>query len=149
MASIEEELDSKFPNDIQRFVVNLVYTGTWIKNTVNDFLKPYGISEQQFNILRILRGAKDWLPMSEVKKRMVDKSPNATRLVDKMLTKNIIERRRSSEDRRVVYVKITKEGLGLLAEIDKADGQKGFDFLTKVTAEEARIASDIIDKMRD
>ena len=98
------EVKTKFANERHRFVTNLVYTSGWIKNLFTEDLKPFNISSQQFNILRILRGADDWIAMSHVKKLMIEKAPNATRLADKLLNKSLIERKRSNADRRVVYV---------------------------------------------
>ena len=114
MTSIDQVLKSKFTDDKHRFAVNLVYTASWFKNLYTDFLKSYDLSSPQFNILRILRGNGDWLPMTTVKERMVENSPNATRLADKLVDKKLIERERSASDRRVVFVKITATGLALL-----------------------------------
>lgn len=149
MASIEEILKTNFKDDKQKFVANMVHTTSWIKNTFNELIKPFGISSQQFNILRILRGAGDWLSMNIVKERMVEKSPNATRLADKLLDKDLIERERCSSDRRVVFVKITDKGLALLAEVDKLENKDFMAFISKITPEEAKQFSDILDKMRE
>ena len=146
--TIDEEINSKFADDKHRFLLNLMFTSNWIKNKFTEFIKPYGVSHQQFNILRILRGAKDWVNMNDVKHRMIEKSPNATRLCDKLVDKKLIERRRSEDDRRVVYLKITELGLQLLKKIDDVD-EKPFDnFIQNITNSEAKIASDIIDKFR-
>jgi len=84
MASIDDDiLKSNFANDQHRFGANLVYTADWFKNLFTDFLKEYGLSSPQFNILRILKGHGDWLAMTTVKERMVEASPNLTRLADK------------------------------------------------------------------
>jgi DNA-binding MarR family transcriptional regulator len=80
-----------------------------------------------------------------VKDRMVERAPNATRLMDKLCDKNLIERDRCEHDRRVVYVKITKEGLVLLSTIDI---QENFKFLEKISEEEAVTLSAILDKIR-
>ena len=148
MKPIDEEIKSKFANNKVRMMVNLMYTTNCIKNHFTDFLKPYEISSQQFNILRILRGDGDWLAMSIVKDRMIEKSPNATRLADKMIAKDLIERKRCDNDRRVVYVKITKEGLKLLKEIDEVNNEDRINYIENVTEEEAKIVSDLLDKLR-
>ena len=113
MPKIDEEVKTNFTNERHRFVTNLIYTAEWVLNISTEYLKPHGISNQQFNILRILRGADDWVAMNNVKDLMIEKSPNATRLADKLLNKKLIERKRSSEDRRVVYISITPPGLEL------------------------------------
>jgi DNA-binding MarR family transcriptional regulator len=148
MASIDDEVKTNFMNDRHRFVANLMFTSSWIRGLFVEFLKPFGISSQQFNILRILRGAGDWVSMNDVKRLMVEKSPNATRLVDKLLEKGLVERRRSEEDRRVVHINITKAGLDLLSGIDElGDGEHNV-FLTRITDEEAKKINPILDRLR-
>jgi DNA-binding MarR family transcriptional regulator len=149
MASIDKEIKSKFDNDHQRAVINILYTANWIKNIHTDYLKPYNISSQQFNILRILRGGNDWMAMTDVKSRMIEKSPNTTRLADKLLDSKLLERKRSSTDRRVVYVKITDKGLKLLKNIDSDETMTAQDSMAKnITKKEAKKLSAIIDKLR-
>jgi DNA-binding MarR family transcriptional regulator len=101
----------------------------------------------QFNILRILRGAKDFININTVKDRMVEKSPNSTRLMDKLLEKQLIERKRCEIDRRVVYVKISELGLKLLAKIDES-----FDdnllFANKLNNQETILLNQLLDKVR-
>ncbi len=149
MGRIDEEMDTRFTSERHRLIANVVYTGNWITRRFGDFIKPFGLSSQQFNILRILRGAGDWLSMNEVKYRMVEKSPNATRLCDKLLEKGWIQRERCEEDRRLVHLKISKAGLELLQEIDEADkGKKHSSFLNALSEEEAEQASNLLDKLR-
>ena len=69
----------QFANDKQRFISNLVFTSSWFQNKVARWLKPFDLSLQQLNVLRILNGAGDWLTMTDIKARMVDKTPNTTR----------------------------------------------------------------------
>lgn len=149
MARIEEEMKTKFANEKYRMVSNVVFTGSWIRNRFAEFIKPYGLSPQQFNILRILRGAKDWLSMHEVRSRMVEKSPNATRLCDKLVEKKLLERVRCEKDRRVVHLKISDQGLQLLKKIDEEDDGSHMNFLDNLTDEEAEIVSRVLDKLRD
>ena len=148
MATIEEEMQSRFENEKHRFMANTVFTGSWIRNQFESFIVQFGLSTQQYNILRILRGAKDWVSMNEIKNRMVEKSPNTTRLCDKLVNKSLIERSRSEEDRRVVYLKISEEGLKLLNEIDKADDGTHMSFIDNITNEEAIIVNQILNKLR-
>jgi len=147
MASIDEEIKTKFENNKHRFIANMMFTTNWFRNMTLDFLKPFKISLPQFNILRILRGAKDWVSMNDIKSLMVDKSPNATRLADKLVLAELVERRRSETDRRVVYLKITTKGLELLTNIDEADSSH-LNFLENFTDEEAKMVSDIFDRLR-
>lgn len=148
MGKIDDDMNTRFTNDKHRLAANIVFTAGWIKGSFNEVIRPYGLSSPQFNILRILRGAKDWVNMNEVKERMVEKSPNTTRLCDKLLDKGLIERRRSETDRRVVYLHISKKGLELLEEIDQNDDGSHKAFLDNVSEEEARIVNEILNKLR-
>ena len=148
MAKIDEEVKTRFVNERHRFVTNLVYTSGWIKNLFNEDLKPFGISSQQFNILRILGGASDWVAMNDVKDLMIEKAPNATRLSDKLLNKNLIERKRSNTDRRVVYVRISSRGMDLLEEIDEKESEVQVALMRRITEKEANQMSEILDKLR-
>ena len=150
MAKIDDIIKTKFTSDKHRFVTNMIYTANWLQNQFVDFLKPFGISPQQFNVLRILRGAKEeWVTMNDIKSLMIDKAPNATRLSDKLLDKQLVKRKRSEEDRRIVYLSITNKGLALLKEIDESQEGFSMDRFKDVTEDEAKICSDIIDKLRD
>lgn len=148
MASIDEEIKSAFANDKHRFIINLVFTSNWFQNKAANHLKPYGISMQQFNVLRILRGAGDWKNMNAIKALMVDKTPNTTRLSDKLLSKGYVERQRSEEDRRIVFLRITDAGLKLLETLDDSEDKEHLEFLDRITDEEAMMMSDILDRIR-
>ncbi|WP_196889898.1 MarR family winged helix-turn-helix transcriptional regulator [Aureivirga sp. CE67] len=149
MAKIDDEVKTKFINNRHRFITNMVFTSNWFMKKFDEFLKPFQLSQQQFNILRILRGNGDWVTMNDIKSLMIDKFPNATRLSDKLLEKELIERRRSDSDRRIVYLKISEKGLELLKEIDESDNQEHLDIMNKVTEEEAKMFSDVLDRMRE
>lgn len=101
----------------------------------------------QFNILRILRGAGEVLNVQTVKDRMIERSPNTTRLMDKLIDKGLIDRIRCESDRRVVYVSITKDGLALLSTIDNELDQTSL-FPTSLTEKEANTLSNLLDKLR-
>ena len=126
-------------------LINIKYTANWLNSKEITFFKPYGISPQQFNILRILRGAGQAVKVQVVKERMIERAPNITRLMDKLCDKKLIERVRCEDDRRVVFVEINKKGLATLKKIDVA---LNVDFLDKLTEDEAKILSDILDKIR-
>ncbi|WP_435415973.1 MarR family winged helix-turn-helix transcriptional regulator [Polaribacter aestuariivivens] len=145
MGDISKDIQSNFKNDKIKALINIKYTANWLNSKENDFFKPYGISPQQFNILRILRGAKKEIKVQVIKDRMIERAPNATRLMDKLCDKNLIERIRCEHDRRVVYVQITEEGLELLSNIDI---NKNLSFLDNLTEKEASMLSDLLDKIR-
>jgi DNA-binding MarR family transcriptional regulator len=110
-------------------------------------MSDYDLTMPQFNILRILRGAKKSLAVNIVKDKMVEKSPNITRLMDKLIGKNLINRKRCSGDRRVVFVEISMKGLEILSCIDKQFGDSNI-FEVNLTDDEALLLSDLLDKLR-
>lgn len=145
MGDISKDIQSEFPNNKVKALINIKYTANWLNSKENEFFNPYGISPQQFNILRILRGAKSAIKVQEVKERMIERAPNVTRLTDKLCDKKLIERFRCKDDRRVVYLTISEEGLKLLTTIGKS---LSFDFLENFTEEEAIQLSYLLDKIR-
>lgn len=148
MAKIDDEIKSGFANDQHRFATNLVFTANWVQNAFIEDLKPFGISPQQYNILRILRSMGDWVRMSEVKDGLTEKSPNTTRLADKLIYKELIERKASETDRRVVYVRISKKGEALFNEINQKESLIQRALNNNISAEEARYVSDVLDRFR-
>lgn len=145
MGDISKDIKSTFKTNKIKALINIKYTSNWLSSKENEFFKPYGISPQQYNILRILRGAKKRVKVQIVKDRMIERAPNATRLMDKLCDKNLIERERCENDRRVVFVKITTQGLELLSTIDE---DKSPSFLEKLSDEEANTLSKLLDKIR-
>jgi len=141
---MEKDNKSVFENERIKAFLNIKRTAGWLDHQVNEFLQPFNISEQQYNILRILKGAKESITVKTVKHRMIRKSPNATRLMDKLCDKNLIERTRCENDRRVVYVKISDSGLKLLEEIkfDKLDYR-----LKNISEKEAKTLNKILEKI--
>lgn len=145
MGDISKDINSTFANDKVKAMLNVLYTANWIQSKQNAFFKPFNISPQQYNILRILRGAAKAISVQTIKDRMLEKSPNATRLMDKLCDKVLIERVACAGDRRVVHIKITKQGLALLTQIDNEGKQ---DYLSNLTLKEAKSLSDLLDKIR-
>ena len=145
MGDLAKDIHSKFVNNRVKALLNVLYTANWINGFQNEFFKPFGISPQQYNILRILKGAGEPLNVQVIKDRMIERSPNATRLMDKLCAKNYIERLPCPGDRRVVKIAITQEGKNLLASIPD-DFNKSL--LENLTEEEAGQLSDLLDKMR-
>jgi len=145
MGDLAKDINSKFQNEWVKALINIKYTAHWLDTIGNEVLKPHKISIQQYNILRILRGAEKAITINAVKGRMIQKSPNSTRLMDKLCDKGFIERTRCENDRRVVYVEISDKGLKLLSKINIEE----FDsHLKSITEEEAKILNKILDKIR-
>ena len=145
MGNISEDIRSSFASNKVKALINIKYTAGWINSKETELFKSFDISPQQYNILRILRGAAKPMQVQTVKDRMIERAPNATRLMDKLCDKKLISRVRCEKDRRVVFIEITDTGLQILKQID----EKGVpDFLQNITEEEAKIVSDILDKIR-
>lgn len=145
MGDISKDINSKFKSHKVKALINIKYTANWLSSKETEFFKPFGISPQQYNILRILRGAAAPIKVQLIKERMIERAPNATRLMDKLCDKKLIERERCEEDRRVVYINISDVGLKLLSKIDK---QNNKSFLNNLSEEEAKTLSDLLDKIR-
>ena len=145
MGDFSKDINSKFPNNRVKAMLNIVYTANWISSQQNQLFKPYDISPQQYNVLRILKGAKKALKVQTIKERMIERSPNATRLMDKLCAKELIEREHSPDDRRVVFISITKKGLDLVNDISKNIKS---NLLENISEDEARQLSDLLDKIR-
>lgn len=145
MGDISKDINSSFVNNKVKALINILYTANWITNHQNMFFKPYGISPQQYNILRILNGANGSLKVQTIKERMIDRSPNATRLMDKLCAKRLIERIPCPEDRRVVHIEITEAGKKLLQSISDNFND---ELVKNITQDEAQHLSDLLDKMR-
>jgi DNA-binding MarR family transcriptional regulator len=145
MGDISKDINSKFPNERTKALINIKYTANWLNTVGNEILKPFKISNQQYNILRILKGANEAVAVNMVKERMIEKSPNATRLMDKLCDKGLIERTRCENDRRVVFVKISEKGLKVL---DKINVDELGNPMNSISEDEAKILNEILDKIR-
>lgn len=145
--SLEEEIkQEKFKSQHHKALVNIVYTANMIEQISQRFLRKYGISTQQLNLLKILREVKpNAATVTLLQRRMLDKMSNASRLVDKLLEKGLVNRNLNKKDRRKVDVKITAKGLKLLEKIDKTDYQSEF---LKLSETEAKKLNDLLDKIR-
>lgn len=146
---LEEELKQKqFKSEHQKAVLNILFTGHWLDSQNTKILKPYGISPQQYNVLRILKGQfPNAISVNNIMGRMIDKMSNTSRLVEKLRQKELIERVICEHDRRQVDVKITDNGIKLLEKLtSKMDD---FDqLINNITIGEAKLINTILDKVR-
>ncbi len=145
---IEEEISqTKFRNPLQKAIINVIFTSNWIQDRQQNFFKPYGITSQQFNILRILRGQyPNGISGASIKARMMDKNSDVSRLLDRLEAKELIEKKLSPLDKRATDVTISSKGLDVLNEIDKK--QQEFDGVIALSEDEAEQLSDLLDKCR-
>ena len=131
----------------QDATINIRLTSHWISYHQKKYMGQHGITMPQFNILRILRGAKEPLSISLVRDRMIEKSPNTTRLMDKLIDKGLIERLKDTRDNRVITIQITKQGLQLLKLIDK-DFDANIILVNNLTNEECEVLNKLLIKVR-
>jgi DNA-binding MarR family transcriptional regulator len=146
---IDEEIQStKFEDNYQKAVINISYTSGWLGNLIRGEFEKYNITQQQFNILRILRGQyPSPATVNLLKERMIDKMSDASRIVDRLVQKGFVSRCTNKKDRRAVDIRISDQGLELLAVIDVEFKSKDY-FKNNLTEEEAGTLSDLLDKMR-
>ncbi|MDB5031778.1 MarR family transcriptional regulator [Mucilaginibacter sp.] len=146
---IDDEIQSsKFEDNYQKAVINIFYTEGWLNNSLRCHFEKYNITNQQFNILRILRGQYPKpATVNMLKDRMIDKMSDASRIVDRLVQKEMITRCTNNKDRRAVDIRISDKGLETLATMDNEFKTK--DFLkNNLTNEEAGLLSDLLDKLR-
>ena len=148
---IEEVLKSTVPmNNSKKIILNVLYTQNVITENFTELLKPFEISGEQYNVLRILRGQKgNPANMCVIQERMVAKTSNTTRLVDKLLLKDLVTRKVCSENRRKIEVLITQKGLDILKELDsKVIAHEEF-FSKNLSSEEIVQLNQLLEKYRN
>jgi DNA-binding MarR family transcriptional regulator len=147
--SLENDIkQSNFKSPYSKAIVNIIYTNNWLQSLQVEIFKPFDLTLQQYNVLRILRGQYPQpITVIAIIERMLDKMSNASRLVDKLLAKDLVVRKLCPNDRRAVDVIITEKGMNLLSEIDELQ-DKWEDKLHGLTEAEALQLSDLLDKMR-
>lgn len=150
MRPIEEEIQQKrFSSASHRAQVNILYTASWLNQENAKVLKPFGLSLQQFNILRILRGRGD--QPSTIKlltERMLDKMSNASRLVDKLKDKGYVERKECPTDRRRVDILITQAGLEIVGKASEEVERIREKYFKNLSDAEADQLSNLLDRLR-
>ncbi len=146
---IEAEIkQNTFSTEQEKAAINILYTASWIESKNLKRLKPFGITTQQFNVLRILRGSHPKkLMLSDIASRMIDKNSNATRLVEKLRTNNLVTREQCKDNRRQVDINITDKGLDLLAAIDEGTDTWINNF-KNLSTNEFKSLNALLDKLR-
>ncbi len=148
MALEQDIRQEKFENEFHKTAINILFTSSWLYNLNALRLKPFGITPEQFNVLRILRGSHPKpLMLADITCRMIDKNSNATRLVEKLRQKGFVERTVCEGNRRQVDIKITPRGLKLLESIDK-ESSGWTASLKNISKAEAQHLNQILDKLR-
>lgn len=147
---IEEAIKQKRPfrNMHQKAVVNLIYTTNWLQDQLREHLKPYDITVQQYNVLRILRGADKPISTSDIRERLLDKMSDTSRMVDRLCQKGLAVRATCPSDKRLVDVTLSEAGHKLLADLDRLN-EKMDNFLSPLSEEQASQLSDLLDLIRE
>lgn len=151
MKRIEEEIHQTRPFNSQyhKAAVNLIYTGKWIIKHHTEVFQEHNLSLQQYNLLRILRGASPTpVTLNYIRKRMLDKMSDASRIVENLFNKGLVDRKLNPKDRRKVNIQITKEGLHILSEIDKKSHILD-SYLHNLDGKEIDQLNALLDKLRD
>ena len=147
--SIENDINQrKFRNEFQKASINLIYTYNWANEQAKQFFEQHEITPQQFNILRILRGAGEPLSTLQIRQRMLDKMSDTSRIVDRLIIKALVKKVVCKSDRRLVDVTIAEKGLKLLEKMDLH--QDELDGIFKnLSEEEASTLNKLLDKVRN
>lgn len=148
---IEEIIKSNTTlDDAKKVVLNVLYTQNVIAEKFNEVLKPYDLSSEQYNVLRILRGQKgNPANMCVIQERMIAKNSNTTRLIDKLLLKNLVTREVCPDNRRKIEVLITPKGLELLNELDPKVIEHEQLFATNLNTTELLQLNTLLEKYRN
>ena len=146
---IQEDINqSKFRNEYQKAGINLIYTFNWVTEQTKNLFEKHGLTAQQFNILRILRGAAQPLSTLQIRQRMLDKMSDTSRIVDRLIIKGLVKKNISKIDKRLVDVSITEKGKILFAKLD--GHQDDIDaVLSNLSDSEAKTLNKLLDKIRE
>lgn len=146
--SIEQDIQQpRFRNEYQKTVINLIYTYNWINEKMKEIFEKVDLTPQQFNILRILRGAGAPLSTLQIRQRMLDKMSDTSRIVDRLLKKELVRKVVCKSDRRLVDVTISEKGLALLEQMDTFNDEMD-NLVSAISTEEATALNSLLDRIR-
>jgi len=145
---IEKDIQqANFRNEFQKMGINLLYTANWLNERIGRVLTTEDITQQQYNILRILRGSEVPLSTLQIRERMLDKMSDTSRIVDRLIVKELVQKSACKADKRLVDIILTQNGLALVQKLDQFNDQ--IDAILKgVTENEAATLNQILDKLR-
>jgi len=146
---IEKDIQqTNFRNEFQKMGINIIYTANWLNEKMGQILATEDITQQQYNILRILRGSDAPLSTLKIRERMLDKMSDTSRIVDRLIVKGLVEKTACLKDKRLVDITFSKKGLQLLEKLDSLN--ESIDAILKgVTEKEATTMNQILDKLRE
>jgi len=144
----EEIKQTTFDNVYLKAFINVIFTGNFLRHLQHKTLKPYGITIQQFNVLKILKGKHPIaMQAGEIKKVMLDKSPDLTRLINRLIKNGWVKRGKSKTSGREVAITITNSGLEFIKKVEKV-ALKDVELMNNLSETEAELLSNLLDKVR-
>jgi len=147
---IEDIIKTKVElDDSKKVILNILYTQSIVTEKMNEILKPFDLSGEQYNVLRVLRGQKgNPANMCDIQERMITKNSNTTRLIDKLLIKELVTREICPVNRRKMEIKITEKGLELLTILDPKVIENERIFSNNLQENELKQLNDLLEKYR-
>lgn len=146
---IEKDIQqTNFRNEHQKLGINIMYTANWLNEKIAGILSQEDITQQQYNILRILRGADKPLSTLQIRARMLDKMSDTSRIVDRLVAKELVEKNTCPTDKRLVDVVLSKKGFAMLEKLDQLNHH--LDSLMKgISEKEANAMNQLLDQLRE
>ena len=145
---IEQDIQqASFRNEFQKMGINLLFTANWLNEQIGKILSEEGVTQQQYNILRILRGSATPLSTLKIRERMLDKMSDTSRIVDRLIAKELVVKNTCEKDKRLVDITLSPKGLDLVDQLDQFNDR--IDALLKgINESEAKTMNQILDKIR-
>ena len=145
---IEQDIQQpNFRNEFQKMGINLLFTANWLNEQIGKLLSDEGVTQQQYNILRILRGSATQLSTLKIRERMLDKMSDTSRIVDRLIAKELVLKNTCEKDKRLVDITLSPKGLDLVDQLDQFNDRID-DLLKGINASEAATMNQILDKIR-
>ncbi len=145
---IEKDIQqANFRNEFQKMGINIIFTANWLNEHVAGFLNKEDITVQQYNILRILRGSDVPLSTLQIRERMLDKMSDTSRIVDRLIVKDLVQKSACKADKRLVDITLTEKGLQLVTKLDQYNELIDLN-LKGVSEAEAATINQLLDKLR-
>ena len=145
---IEQDIQQpNFRNEFQKMGINLLFTANWLNEQIGKLLSDEGVTQQQYNILRILRGSATPLSTLKIRERMLDKMSDTSRIVYRLIAKELVLKNTCEKDKRLVDITLSPKGLDLVDQLDQFNDRID-DLLKGINASEAATMNQILDKIR-
>ena len=145
---IEQDIQqASFRNEFQKMGINLLFTANWLNEQIGKILSEEGVTQQQYNILRILRGSATPFSTLKIRERMLDKMSDTSRIVDRLIAKELVLKNTCEKDKRLVDITLTPKGLGLVDQLDQFNDRID-ELLKGINESEAKTMNQILDKIR-